>query len=88
MSKVFDEEKIKQIFQQLKIQRKKWHLHNRNALCWFFNCVNGDLKVNLDVPQMMCCLLCHFQQIISVNSRKQLMKGLVTYFKTSGITCL
>jgi hypothetical protein len=37
---------------------------------------------------MMRCLLCHFQPVIFVNSRKQLKKGLITYYKTSGITCL
>ncbi len=37
---------------------------------------------------MMRCLLCHSQPIVSVNSRKQLRKGLITYYKTSGITCL
>ncbi len=37
---------------------------------------------------MMCCLLCHSQVIIFVNSRKKLRKGLISYYKTSGITCL
>ncbi len=37
---------------------------------------------------MMHCLLCHCQPIVFVNSRKQVRKGLVTYYKTSGITCL
>ncbi len=37
---------------------------------------------------MMCYLLCHFQPVVSMNSRKQLKKGLVTYYKTTGITCL
>ncbi len=36
----------------------------------------------------MHCLLCHFQPIVSVNLKKQLRKGLVTYYKTSGIACL
>jgi hypothetical protein len=51
--------------------KKKWHLHNRNELCWSFYYVNENSKVNLDVLQMMCCLLCHFQPIVYVNSRKQ-----------------
>jgi hypothetical protein len=37
---------------------------------------------------MMHYLLCHFQPIVSMNSRKVLRKGLITYYKTSGITCL
>jgi len=54
----------------------------------FFYCVNDNSKVNLDVLQMMCCLLCHPQLVVFVNLRKQLGKGLITYYKTSGITCL
>ncbi len=37
---------------------------------------------------MMHCLLCHFQPVVFTNSRKQLRKGLITYYKTSDITCL
>jgi len=28
-----NEEKTKHILEQLQIQRKKWHFHNKNALC-------------------------------------------------------
>jgi hypothetical protein len=30
----------------------------------------------------------HFQPVVYANSKKQLKKGMVTYYKTSGITCL
>ncbi len=46
---------IKHILEQLQIQRKKWCPHNRNALCWSFYYVNDNLKMNLDVFQMMFC---------------------------------
>jgi hypothetical protein len=36
-----------------KFKEKNWHLHNRNAHCWSFYCVNDNLKVNLDVPQLI-----------------------------------
>jgi len=36
----------------------------------------------------MRCLLCHYQHILFVNSKKQSKKSLPTYYKTSGITCL
>jgi len=88
VSRVYNEKKIKQILQQLQTQRKKWHPHNINAFCWSFYWVNDNSKVNLDVPQMMHCLLCHSQPIVSMNLRKQLKKGLVTYYKTSGIARL
>jgi hypothetical protein len=68
--KIFDEKKIKQILQQLQTHRKKWHPPNRNAFCWSFYCVNDNSKVNLNVPQMMCSLLCHSQLVVFVNSRK------------------
>jgi hypothetical protein len=83
-----NEKKIKWILQQLQTKRKKWHPNNKNACCGSFYCVNDNSKVNLDVPQMIRCLLCHFQLVVSMNSRKRLRKGLVTYYKTSGITCL
>jgi hypothetical protein len=67
--------------------KKKWCPHNINALCWSFYCVNDNSKVNLDVPQMKRYLFCHSQPIVSMNSRKKLKKGLITYYKTSGI-CL
>jgi hypothetical protein len=59
-----------------------------NALCWSFYCGNDNLKVNLNVPQIMRYLLCHSQPIVFMNSRKQLRQGLITYYKTSSITCL
>jgi hypothetical protein len=65
-----DEKEIKQILQQLQTQRKKWRPHNRNALCWFLYFVNDYSKVNLDVLQLIHCLLCHSQPFVSVNSRK------------------
>jgi hypothetical protein len=88
VSRECDEEKSKHILQELQIQRKKWRPHNRNAICWSFYSVNDNSKVNLYVPQMMHCLLCYFQPIISMNSRKRLRKRLISYYNTSDITCL
>jgi hypothetical protein len=47
----------------------------------YFYCVNDNSKVSLYILQMMHCLLCHFQLVFSTNSRKQLRKGLITYYK-------
>jgi hypothetical protein len=58
VSRECDEEKSKHILQKLQIQRKKWLPYNKNALCWSFYCINDNSKVNVDVPQMMHCLLC------------------------------
>jgi hypothetical protein len=60
VSKVIGEimkRKLNRFYNSCKLKEKKWHPHNRNALCWSFYYVNDNLKVNLDVPQMMCCLL-------------------------------
>ncbi len=67
----------------MQIERKKWRPHNKNTFC-----VKDNSKVNLDVLQMMRCLLCHSQSFSFMNSRKKLRKGQVTYYKTSGITSL
>ncbi len=83
-----NKEKIKHILEQLQIQRKKWRPHNRNVLCWSFYYVNDNLKINLDVLQMMRCLLCNFQFVFFVNLRKQLREGLISCYKTSSTTCL
>jgi hypothetical protein len=58
----FDERKLNIFCNSCKLI-KKWHPHNRNALCWSFYCVNDNLIVNLNVIQMMHCLLCHSQPI-------------------------
>ncbi len=79
---------IKHILEQLQIQRKKWCPRNRNALCWSFYYVNDNFKMNLDVFQMMCCLLCNFQFVFFVNPIKQLREGLISCHKISSTTCL
>jgi hypothetical protein len=35
-----------------------------------------------------CITLCCFKPILSLNPREQLKKGLMSYYKTNGITCL
>jgi hypothetical protein len=67
MLREFDEKKTKHILQHLQTQRKKWCLHNINAFCCFFIEYCVYLKVNLDVLQMMLCLLCHYQPVFFVN---------------------
>jgi hypothetical protein len=65
-------------------------MHNRSALCWSFLCVNNNGKVTLDAPQIMHCMLSYsnYIYIYICNLRKKLRKGLIFYYKTSGITCL
>jgi hypothetical protein len=35
-----------------------------------------------------CITLCCSKPVLSLNPRKQLKKGLISYYKTNGITCL
>jgi len=78
--------KTNQILEQLHLQRRKWQPHNRNVLYWFFYCVNGNAKVSLEAPHIMYCILCYSKFILFINL--YYMKGLMLYYKTSGITCL
>jgi hypothetical protein len=50
--------------------------------------VNDNLKMILDAPQIMHCIICYSNPLFSLNSRMKLRKGLVSYYKISGITCL
>jgi len=36
----------------------------------------------------MCCNLCYQELVIGINSRTQARKGLISYYKTNGITSL
>jgi hypothetical protein len=55
-------------------------------LCWSFHCVNDNAKVDLENTQIMCCILCHQELIIGINSRIQVRKVLIFYYKTNGVT--
>jgi hypothetical protein len=36
----------------------------------------------------MCCILCYQEPVIGINSKTQATKGLISYYKTNGITFL
>ncbi len=84
-----NEKKImQQHFKKLHIQRKFWKPKGRNALCWSFFCINDNKLVNLEQPQIRRCLLC-YNALMNVSNRKmQARKGLISYYKTNGITSL
>ncbi len=69
-------------------QRKNWQPHGRLYLCWSFYCVNGNTKIDLENTQIIRCILSNQEPIIGINSRTQTRKGLVSYYKTNGITSL
>ncbi len=40
----------------------------------------------LRIHKIMCCILCHDNPINATNPRTQFRKGLISYYKTNGIT--
>jgi hypothetical protein len=59
---------------------QKWRPHNRNVLCWWFFYLNDNAKVTFDTPQIMCYMLCYFDNVFSFNPRTKLRKGLIYYY--------
>jgi hypothetical protein len=66
----FDEKKTKQILHNCVLKEKISLFIIEMHFVGLFYCVNDNSKINLDVFQMMCYLLCHSQLVISMNSRK------------------
>jgi hypothetical protein len=56
-------------------------------LCRAFYCVNDNKEVNVTIPQIMHCILCHNNPIFVI-PKPQPRKGLVIYNTTNGITTL
>jgi hypothetical protein len=69
-------------------QRKEWRGHNINALCWSFYCVNDNKKIDNKCHQLMRCFFCYPKLIETCNKKTKSRKGLISYYKTNGITCL
>jgi hypothetical protein len=80
-----NDEKVKQNLELLHSQRKKWSPHNRNVLCWSFFYVGDKAKMIFDAPQIMHCMLCHSNPMLSFNPKMKWKEGLISYYKTSGI---
>jgi len=74
--------------QKLHIRRKMWRSHNKNVLCWAFYCVTDGKEVEKASHQIMRCILCYVNLVNVLNLRTKERKGLITYYKTYGITIL
>jgi len=57
-------------------------------LCWSFFNVNNNAKFTFNALQFMCCMFFYLNIIFFRNTRTKLKKGLISYYKTSEITCL
>jgi hypothetical protein len=75
----------------MKKNLQKLHLENVGEgvikiLCWAFYCVTDGKEVEVASHQVMKCILCHDSEINIPNARTKERKGLITYYKTYGIT--
>jgi hypothetical protein len=74
--------------EKIACSKKIWKPHGRTFLCWIFYCVNENGEVDLVNTQIMCCILCYQNLVIEINPIIQARKGLISYYKTNGITFL
>jgi hypothetical protein len=79
---------MKNILQKLYVQRKIWRGHNMNSLCWAIYCVNDGKKVEIGSHQIMRCIMCYDNVVNIPNWKTKERRGLITYYKTYGITTL
>ncbi len=49
------------------VQRNKWKIHNRNAICWAYYCVNNNKEV--DVKFKVCRMFFKFSYFGCVFSK-------------------
>ncbi len=54
----------------------------------FFYCVIDYSKIDLENTQIMHCIFCYQELIIGIYLKTQTKKGLISYYKTNGITSL
>jgi hypothetical protein len=58
----------------------------KNMFVLEFLLFNDNAKVDLENIQTLHCILCYQTPICGINSRTQVRKGLISYYKTYGIT--
>ncbi len=83
-----NEDKMKEDLRKLHAQRLFWKPNNRNALCWAFDYVNDNKKVDLITFQIMHCIFWYNSRILNLNSKTQGKRGLIIYNTTNGIIAL
>jgi hypothetical protein len=64
--------------------------HGINLFCWAFYCVDDRSKLDVDIPQLICCVISYNNPMSFAifNQRTRLKKGLVFYFKNNGLIAL
>lgn len=64
--------------------------HGINLFCWTFYCVDDRSKLDVDIPQLICCVISYNDPMSFTifTQRTRLKKGLVFYFKNNGLIAL
>jgi hypothetical protein len=64
-----------------------WRPHNRLSIYWGIFAINDGLLVDLVKPQVLCCIICKFEQASSdvLIQRSTFCKGLIKYIKVNDI---
>jgi hypothetical protein len=57
-----NENSMKLTFKNLHEQKMKWRPHGRNYHAWVFSYINDESKVDVQIPQVMCYMLCYENQ--------------------------
>ncbi len=68
-------------------QRLFWKVEGRDAICWAFYVINDNKLMDGKIPQVMKYHLCS-KTLVLYNLRTKLRKGLISYYKTNGISTL
>jgi len=79
---------MKENLKNLHVQRQIWKPHGKTSLCWRFYQINDNAKVDLINTQIMRYIFYYQNLVIGINLRGQTRKGLISYYKTKGITFL
>jgi hypothetical protein len=62
-----NEEIMKANLKKSYVQKKIWKPHGKTSLCWSFNCVNGNVEVDLVNTQIIRSIFCCQNLIIGIN---------------------
>jgi hypothetical protein len=62
---------MKRNLKKLQAQRLFWKPNNIIVLCGAFYCVNDNKEVEVTIPQIIHCILCHNSLVLNSNLKTQ-----------------
>jgi hypothetical protein len=74
-------------FVVIEVQVVFWKPHHRNSICWSLFVLNDGLHVDLEILQMLQCIVCISKNVVGnvLSQSFVLKKGLIKYNKINGI---